>query len=446
MKLLSQVVVSVLQGTAAVCLCTPALSQIRQIDPSKIPQNSSIQAAYNDLLPIDQYARSYEATWHFPISKGDVVSRFEMDLRVLQNAQLLNPDNEELRVLTGLAAHLAYNLDIEDAYDPPFKLLQPLATDDFRAAWFLGIHQCQSNNPVGGMQRLLSVEASTPNLPGAFWLDYANCASVANMPVHAIRAYDLARKAGDGTTVDEQMEKTVRDRLVPSSITSVYPIKQSWSQFRIVGGTRYTSNICGQAFSAKPHLHLSISDVTHGTCPITIDTEPYPSRYGPSSASLLLLTQVARPGESLDAFANRILESFSQGKVKKRDYSNQTGAAGIICPVRHCLTYESVTDKLYKNEGGAHLLAVFFQSDQPEYPGLIFETPQPLPKNSQTSHQPAFFPTDEIMQRYSGTLYTFITLDSNQDIYPRARADFDELFKSLVIDTKVDSQIESPAP
>jgi hypothetical protein len=40
------------------------------------------------------------------------------------------------------------------------------------------------------------------------------------------------------------------------------------------------------------------------------------------------------------------------------------------------------------------------------------------------------------MQRFNGTLYMFVTLDANLDIYPRARFDFDAVLKSLVIDSK----------
>ena len=44
--------------------------------------------------------------------------------------------------------------------------------------------------------------------------------------------------------------------------------------------------------------------------------------------------------------------------------------------------------------------------------------------------------TDETPQRFEGPLYTFVTLDANQDIYPRARIDFDDLLKSLIVDAK----------
>jgi hypothetical protein len=122
--------------------------------------------------------------------------------------------------------------------------------------------------------------------------------------------------------------------------------------------------------------------------------------------------------------------------VKDPRRAEKTALPGIQCPVATCLTFEIVTSKQYKAEGGAHLLAVFFQSEQPAYPGLRFETPQPIPKVGNNSHESASFRPEEMLQRFDGTLYTCITLDANQDIYPRARHDFEDLIKSLAVDSK----------
>src|ERR1700730_5484099 len=139
-----QVVTPFLRVAVLIFFCvTSALSQIRQIDPSKLPQNTAVQHAYSDLLPIDQFARTSETTWRFPVPREQVTSRFLAAFHTLEAAQQQSPDNKELQLLTGLVAHLAYNLGIEEAYDPALNLLQPQAKEDFRAAWFRGIHECQ---------------------------------------------------------------------------------------------------------------------------------------------------------------------------------------------------------------------------------------------------------------------------------------------------------------
>jgi hypothetical protein len=404
------------------------LSQIRQIDRTKLPQDGAVQSAYSDLLPIDQFARTYEAKWRFPIPKQEVSSRFLLVLHTLENAQKQTPANKELQLFTGLVAHLTYNLNIDEAYKPAMKLLQAQADEDFRAAWFLGIHECQSNNTAGGMQQLLRVETSSASLPGAFWQDYANCASVTRMPVHAVRAYDNAKHAADGTPADEQLEQIARNAIKKSNPTASYPAKQVWYAQQTADHVRFTSHVCGESFTTKATSPVNINDVSKGSCAVTITSEKYPTRDGSATATLLVLTQIPREAESLEAYSQRML--------KDSRYAGKTPLTGVPCPVTTCLAFEIITDKLYKSEGGAHLLAVFFQSEQPAYPGLRFETPQPLPKAPSNSSEPTFYRAEETLQRFNGPLYTFVALDANQDIYARSRVEFDDLLKSMIVDSK----------
>jgi hypothetical protein len=438
MKCVAQVSGPLLKTVAFILLCVaPARPQVREIDRSKLPQTRTIQQIYMDLLPIDHFARSpvTATTWRYPVPKADIESHFLLAFQTLEKQQKLDPENKELQLFTGLVAHLAYNLGIDEDYRYALNLLQSLAAEDYRASWSLGMQQCQSGDPVRGMQRLLRIENTSPALPGDFWEDYANCAGIANMPVHAVRAYDTERKITQTVPTDEQLEQSARDRIKPGSVITTYPSKQVWINEKGPDGSRLTSNVCGVSFVVKLSFHLNVADVVHGTCIVTIDTEQYPSRFGPSSGSLLLLTQAARQGESLEAFARRILQAFTQNVVKDPSEGNTAPLAGMHCPVATCQSFEIATKKLYKAEGGAHLIAVFFQSDQPPYPGLRFETPQPLPKISPTTGKP-ISGSEETPQRFEGPLYTFVTLDANSDIYPRARVDFDDLLKSLVVDSK----------
>jgi hypothetical protein len=436
----SRVIVSiflVFVGVALACVEPGfASAQVRQIDRAKLPQIPAVQNTYTDLLPIDRYARSYEAIWRYPIPKNEVAARFSQALQTLVRAQNQAPENKELQLFAGLVAHLAYNVGVEEAYDAALELLPPPNKEDYRTSWFFGMHQCQAVDPVVGMRQLLEVEASNPALPGVFWEDYATCATVTSMPVHAIRAYDNRKKSTDAApndqapAIDDQMEQAARKRSKPGDPTVSYPAKLVWSSEVANPGIRYTSNVCGVSFTIRQNSHVTISDVSKGTCAFSIDTEPYPSRYGPSSGSILLLTQAARPNESFEVFTQRILEAFSKGLVKDPANASPTVVTGAECPVASCLAYEIVTNKQYQSEGGAHLVGVFFQSEEPAYPGLRLETPQRRPSAQ------AFFRPEDVPRRFPGTLFHFVALDANQDIYPRSRTDFDLLMKSLIVDSK----------
>jgi hypothetical protein len=438
MKCAAQVSGPLLKTVAFLLVCAAsAHPQVREIDRSRLPQTRTMQQIYADLLPIDHFARVpvTAPTWHYPVPKTDIESHFLLAFQTLEKQQKLEPENKELQLFTGLVGHLAYNLGIDEDYRSSLNFLQLQAAEDYRAAWFLGMQQCQSGDPVRGMQRLLRIENTATALPGTFWDDYATCAGIANMPVHAVRAYDIERKVTQTVPTDEQLEQSARDRIKPGSVITTYPSKQAWINEKAPDGNRLTSNVCGESFIVKPTFHLNVADVVHGTCIVTIDTEQYPSRYGPSSGSLLLLTQAARQGESLSAFARRILQAFTQNVVKDPSEGSTAPLDGIHCPVTTCQSFEISTKKLYKSEGGAHLIAVFFQAEQPDYPGLRFETPKPLPKVSPDKTAAA---PEEAPQRFEGPLYTFVTLDANQDIYARARVDFDDLLKSLIVDAKIE--------
>ena len=81
-------------------------------------------------------------------------------------------------------------------------------------------------------------------------------------------------------------------------------------------------------------------------------------------------------------------------------------------------------------------MLLFFASEPPQYPGLKLEKPIALPKPEPKSSGPAFYRPQETLQRLPGTRYFVIILDANQDIYKPSRADFDDLLKSLVVDSK----------
>jgi hypothetical protein len=407
---------------------TVAFPQITQIDRSKLPQDAPVQSAYQSLLPIDQYARTYEATWRFPVPKPDVASHLSLALHTLEDAQKQNSTNKELQLFTGLVAHLAYNLNIEEAYQPAMNLLQPRVADDFRAQWFLGIHQCQSNDTIGGMQHLLGVEVTNQKLPGDFWQDYANCASVTFMPAHAVRAYDIADTANGGP-VDPQLEQIARNRIKPSSNANVYTDRQAWSEIETGKTVRFTSTLCGVSFDSPSDDAVNIGNkIENGSCYAGVETPRYKTRTQPSSATMSLHSEAASPGQTLASFAHAYLD--------KPDFASAKASPGLFCPTNECLAYELITDKIYYLQGGAHALLLFFASEPPRYPGLKLERPIALPKPGPKSSGPAFYRPQETFQRLPGVRYFVIILDANQDIYPKARIDFDKFIKSLVVDSK----------
>ena len=91
-----------------------------------------------------------------------------------------------------------------------------------------------------------------------------------------------------------------------------------------------------------------------------------------------------------------------------------------------------VTNQMYAEEGGAHLVLVAFASQPPAYPGLRLEVPAGLQKGD--GEAAPFHHAGPVLQRFQGVIYTAVLLDANQDIYRRARTDYDALLRSMVVD------------
>ena len=414
--------------TAALLATTSTSAQLREIDRAKLASAPTAQHVYDDILPIEDFARTFESTWRFPTPRTEVLDRLRSDLALLQSEQKAHPDNAELQLLTGLTAHLAYNLDDQDAYKPAMDLLSSLAPKDYRAAWFLGIHRCQSNDTVGGMNQLLGVEASMPKLPGDFWQDYANCASVTFMPAHAVRAYDLADAANNGP-VDAQLEEIARNRIKPSSNSTVYTDKQAWSAIESGKSVHFTSTLCGVSFDSPSDNAVNIGDkIEGGSCYAGVETPRYKTRTKPSSATVSLHSEPAPH--------NATLASFARAYLNKPDFAGAKPNSDLPCPVLECLAYDLVTNGIYWLQGGAHAVLVFFASDPPEYPGLRLEHPTALPKPNSKSSGPMFYRPAETLQRLPGTRFFVAILDANADIYTPSLADFETFLKSIVLDSK----------
>ena len=60
------------------------------------------------------------------------------------------------------------------------------------------------------------------------------------------------------------------------------------------------------------------------------------------------------------------------------------------CPAQTCIALKGVQPGAYKGDGDGRPRLVFFERDEPEFPGLIFESPLELPKPESASG-PAYY-------------------------------------------------------
>lgn len=405
-----------------------AYAQLQQIDPAKLPPDERVKTILAKVSPLEPLIRGWSPNWTYDTPKEHVVSTLTSSLQDLRSLEEAAPGNEEIFLLTGLVAHFAYNVDIEGGYDTAVQSLEKahkLAPDDYRAAWFLGNHLCQANEAKSGMEHLLAVEHQLPwqQLPLDFWDDYIFCSSISLMPAHTLRAVDRAEHLGAPPSAYSQLVDIAHKRYKTTDADSAYPAHDAWEATKGERDVEFTSQVCGMRFSAHADWRTDIKDVTKGTCIAMLNPGPYRSKLGNSSPTLLVLTRIAKPQETLDDFA----------AFWVKEYPTARRVTPPSCPSDKCVGYEIVTNAMYQSKGGAHFLVVAFAGNPADFPGLVFEKPEEPPKTESAGNKPVYYRAIEKLHRFPGVLHTVVMLDSNESIFGNAEADFQYLLKSIQI-------------
>ena len=371
---------------------------------------------------------SWRSTWAYDTPKTQVASLLSSTLSDLRSAEAVAPQNEELLLLTGLVAHLAYNVDVADTYEvavESFEKASKLAPADYRPEWFLASQRCQSNEFKTGMEQMLALEARNPwqKLPVDFWDDYINCSTMSLMPAHTLRAIDHAVHLGGDSSGYKSAIDIAQNRYKSTDASSTYAAHDAWQATQGERDVLFTSQVCGLGFSAHSDWHMDIRDVAKGTCVSMIEAGPYPSKTGQSTPTILVLTRIANPQEQLDDFVQSFLKEYPAARPM----------TSPSCPSDKCLAFEIVTNTMYQPEGGGHFLVVGFAERPPDFPGLLFERPEPPPITN-TGAKVTYYRATEKLHRLPGTLYTVVELDSNSSIFDKAAEDFRYVLNSIQLD------------
>jgi hypothetical protein len=103
------------------------------------------------------------------------------------------------------------------------------------------------------------------------------------------------------------------------------------------------------------------------------------------------------------------------------------------CPAERCIAEKAVDPGAYHQNGDARAQALFFAREQPEFPGLIFESPANLPqqKGKEGRETFRFTPTQ---QRMPGELFYLVLLDTASSIEDPAMKDFDFFLQNLTVE------------
>jgi hypothetical protein len=417
---------SLLLLTLLAVLAVPRLhADIGAINASALPQESAVLAALDDAKQLEPYTSSWSPNWQYPIPKDQAAARLSKDLGFLNLAAKNHPDNAELLLLTGLVASYAYNVDVSGSNDTVASTLaqaQKLAPSDFRAPWFTATFQCETNALASGANGFLSIESSHPwnQLPVAFWEDYMRCAMVANMPAHTLRAASYTQNLNAPASAwRTSIVDLANKRFDPYDPTKTYATADVWQGAAVGSDTMLTSTTCGVRMHAQNTWAVNQMGLSDGSCVAYFGTGPYQAVTTSLHPSILVLVQQATANETLQDFAKK----FETNGTFQPDPT-------LKCPAPDCIALNALQPGMYKADGDGHGRVLVFERDQPEFPGLIFESPQ-APPVSQSGSAPVAYTPSQTQERIPGKLFYLVLLDTASSIEGPALKDYEFFLRNL---------------
>ncbi len=418
-----------LSAAALFFAAIPALhADLAAIQASALPQDASVLSALSDAKQLEPYSAAWSATWNFPVPKDQVASNLGKDLSALTQAVKANPGNAELQLLTGLVARYAYNVDVSGSFDTATSALaqaEKLAPADFRAPWFLSTLQCQSNGMTVGAQGFLSIESGHAwnSLPAAFWEDYVSCILTANMPEHALRAVDYLKQMNTGNPQNlASLANLAQQRLIPFDPTKAYQPQDVWASGGAGQDAVFTSTMCGVRLHAQSTWAVNQMAWSNGSCVAYYGTGPYKAVTTILHPSILVMVQQPQQNQTLQDYSKKFLTN-----------GTFTPDPTLKCPAQNCIALKGDQPGEYKADGDGHPRIIFVERDQPQYPGLVFETPAQLPQSNGSSGAQVYRPTPTQL-RIPGSLYYVVLLDTASSIEDPAMQDFDFFLQNLTLE------------
>jgi hypothetical protein len=405
----------------------PALASLKDIHLEKLPQDAAVLKAYADVATVEDMVKTWHDPWTFDTPRATVAALLKSSLEELAKVNNAKPRNEELLLLIGLVATYAYNADLNGLHGlatDTIAMAKRLAPDDYRPEWFLGNLQCQTLELKQGMVRLLAIESSVKwdQLSAGFWDDYLYCASLTDMPAHALRASTYIAKLNAAPSKDRDIAIDVaRKHFITPDPAKNYSWQEMWFGDQVDSSFLFTNTMFGIEVSVPGTWRTSLGDLQKEISTVQLVTGPHPGKNGGVTPNILVFMRAPKEGESLTDFVKSLMP-----------HSSPRPTSVSVCPVEDCLAFADDKANVYANEGGGHAIVTVFQRKSPEFPGLLFEKPS-APLSSGAGQTKYSRPLDRI-RRLEGTLYYLVLLDSADSVLKDAKADYESFLKSMIVE------------
>jgi len=408
-------------------LTVKTMANVHYIDISKISAEMKHHIAFEFIVDNLNYYDHWTPEWKYDKSKESLIPQLRSYFHTFEE---LTPKNVETYLLLGSIAHYLYNMEVREFFDVAVRNYgeaNKSAPKDFRAFWFLGYHYALAGWSILAVENFKKAEKLLASEQPEFWDDYAYISAMANMPSHSIYAMNKVKSIiGEEGYFEERLGESVRERIVPIDKERTYEWDDIWICPEIQSERLYISRPLGVKIQLDTAWNVHITDYRADKQAGFII---YPPRIKNKNGkdilyTMLVMMKVADKNETLDDFINRVT---SKHLVKKKiEYSKKYDKM---------IGYEITNKSLYEDMGGAHMLFIGIERDEPEYPGLLLEIPfEPQNTKSQNNLDGLnIWRPIPSKDRFKGKIFYIIVLDSCEDIYQKSASVFKSMFDNQLI-------------
>ena len=398
-----------------------AFANVHHIDITKISNDNKLVNAFNFIKDNTEYYDHWSSKWSYDKSKEDLKQQLREHFKKFS---VLTTKNQETYLLLGDIAHYLYNLDDTAYHDiavTNYNAAIKSNPGEYRSHWFLGYHYALSNAPNSAIDNFLKAEKLLPQQqPADFWNDYACATGLANMPSHSIYAMDKVKSiSGKEGSFQQQLGKAIHKRIIPIDKNEFHDKSEIW---KAIEGDKvtFTSRPLGIKIAVDSIWKLEIYDYQKSQGAFIMNPPSIKNKKGKEiNYTIAILMKTVEDGDNLSDHTSKFVSDYPD--KKQISFSDKYGKM---------IAYEIKDKSTYQDIGGAHLYMIGIERNAPEYPGLLLENPETLPKGK--SGEVTYYAATESKDRFKGKIFYVIMLDTCEDIHDQSLKIFKSLFDNQI--------------
>ncbi|MEI6089511.1 MAG: hypothetical protein WCR42_03590 [bacterium] len=400
-----------------------AYGNINFINLDSIPNSANYAEQIEYLKTYVQYFDHWSQEWDYPVEKSALVEELS---NIYDNFTHVDSTNVEVNLLLGDISHYLYNLEYANGYDNAVRYYEKainLAPADYRGYWFLANHYSLSSFGERSIHEFRKAIKLLPaNVPAEFWTDYAGATSITNMPTNSIFGMDQAKLIlGEPSNFERELGKSIHDRIIPSKPDSLYKKEDLWQVIQ-KEPLPFICRQLGVKILIDSSWYVDVMDYKNNAAAFVITPPAIKNKSGIDiTYTIALIFRVAKKGDDFEAFMKNMFPKDCKADIYP-EFSKYP----------EMISMELRDSKLYPEYGGGHLHLLGLYRGKPDYPGLIIEEPMKYPEEQEEGKVVYYKPTPSY-DRFDGTIFYAIMLDTCEDIYPQALVVFKEFFEKRLI-------------